>query len=203
MTCYKRAALIALAIGLIGLTAHADDAESDHRLIGFGTAVGGGFSLAPSSITSVTKDTVSVIPIFLVPTLEAQLFLNRREWSIDLTIPLLNAIATSATNRGFFFQADAFFNFNFGGRLVRLIVGPGLGFSTGNTQDVQNGALQNLNNVSLRLPAELGVELLLFHRHLGIKLLARPWIEVGSFVSRGLIGAVGLTGYVTQKPKRE
>lgn len=187
-------ARLGLAMVAIGALARADD-PARHRIVGIGSGIGGGFAAVtltgPAGSTSTTSTT---LPAFMLPTLEGQVFLTKHEWSIDLTIPLTNILVVSGVVGGFFFQADAFFNANFGRGLVRFVAGPGLGFTAVSARSVSGAAF--------RAPAELGIELLLADKRLGIKLLARPWVEFARgavhTVGGGVIGLLTVSGYVTK-----
>jgi hypothetical protein len=190
----RRAALLVLAAVTIGTSAVADDLPRQ-RVVGLGSAAGGGFAAVTlTSATGASTNASSLLPAAMLPTLEGQIFLGRREWSIDVTVPLTNMIVVSGVVGGFFFQTDAFFNFNLGSGVARFIVGPGLGVSV--------VAAKSVNGAAFRVPAELGIELLLANKHIGIKLLARPYVEfaggTAQAVGGGVIGLLGLSGYVTK-----
>jgi hypothetical protein len=181
---------VAASLCLLAVTtlAHADE----QRVIGFGSAMGGGFSGAPNAVQ----------PVFMLPTIEAQIFVTRREDAIELTVPILNNIAESVINRGFEFNADLFFTFNFAlTRGIRYFVGPGLGLIVESLpKTIGKTMVQTSTGGAFRIPWEVGVEALAFHRHLGFRVLARPWIEIdaGDFqqgVSAGFVGMFGISIY--------
>jgi hypothetical protein len=116
--------------------------------------------------------------------------------SLDISVPLVNAILTSARLRGFHITADFFYNFNPGEKQVRAVLGPGLGLAAGGG----NGLSQFL----LRVPAEVGLEILTREQNFGFKLLARPWFEAGRLaiegdplatVGGGVLVSLGIAGY--------
>lgn len=181
--------------------AHADDlppedweSAAPQRTFGFGTAFGGGFSAATSNSGSGSG---TVGPALLFPTLELQGFF-KKEYSLDITMPITNMIIVSNAVRGFLFNIDAFFNANVGKGTERLVIGPGLGFAVLSSSSGSAG--------TLRLPAQLGFELLSRKRGFGFKLLARPWAEFafgtgGTAVGGGLLGALVFSGYSTSAPR--
>lgn len=120
----------------------------------------------------------------LLPTLDGQIFFGD-ELSIDLSIPLTNMIISSVDSSGFIFQLDAMFNLNAGRGGVRLIAGPGLGFTVAEQSGVTAGGI--------RVPAQLGVEFLSAGRGVGFKVAVRPWIEF-AFASSGSVSASGVGG---------
>lgn len=162
----------ALTLSLLASTEARADAPE--RLWGLGTALGPGFA---GSVLGSTTNAVSFA--FLLPSFEARIFLPRRPWSIDLTVPLASSVLTSVLLGGFFINSDVFLNFNVGDR-YRLLVGPGLGFGLGVSARYSASAAG-----SLRIPAELGFEVLTPGRTFGFQLLARPWFELGILPGSG------------------
>jgi hypothetical protein len=146
------------------------------------------------SSTSKTPGSTSVVGVLTLPTIEARVFLGASGWSIDVTVPLTNVVVVSAVVGGFFFNMDAFLAFNVGRGPVRFVLGPGLGLSAVSGKDV--------TGASLRIPAEVGVELLVFRENLGVAVLARPWLEIAGGTSQavggGLTGVLGVFGYFTR-----
>jgi hypothetical protein len=185
---------VVLVLFAAPLVARADGPHT--RVVGLGTGAGGGF--AAVTLTSPTGQVMrtgsALTAALMLPTLEAQVFLNKREWSIDVTVPLTNTLVLAATVGGLFFNMDAFFNFNLGGDVVRFVIGPGVGFGV--------VSYAGISGASLRVPIEAGIELLAFRRNFGLKLLARPWLEISSgtaqTVGGGLIGLLGISGYITR-----
>ncbi len=178
------------------LLAAAPAAAQDHppRIFGAGTALGGGFGAFSVSGTTGSVAT-GILPAIILPTLEIQGFITEDEYSIDVTVPIVNIIIASAVVDGLLWQTDAFFNFNLGSGTARFIIGPGLGFTA--------GAVQGETAASIRFPAELGLELLTSGNGFGFKVLARPWFEVAptsaaDAIGGGLIGLLGFSGYVTE-----
>jgi hypothetical protein len=181
--------------------ARADEGEADapeplsyggrERSFGVGTALGGGMSAAKDPYGSSL-----VSPAFLGPTLELQLFLPR-EYSIDVSVPITNIAVVSALVKGFYFNMDAFFNANVGRGTTRFVIGPGLGFATLSAGPASAS--------SLRIPGQLGFEVLSKKRTFGFKMLARPFAEVafgtaGSATGGGIMGALVFTGYTLSGP---
>lgn len=163
------------------------------RNVGLGTAFGGGV-LAASAFGS-TGDTsiTAVAPAIILPTFEMQFFIDHK-YSIDLSVPVTNIVIASAVLQSFAFSTDAFFNFNIGTGNARMILGPGLGFSfvVGDRYGV----------ASIRVPAEIGLELITNNEAFGFKIMARPWVEFvptssTSVVGGGAVGLLGLSGYLT------
>jgi hypothetical protein len=166
-----------------------------HRVVGVGSAVGLGFGAVTLTSQTVATSASSVTTAVLPHTIEGQIFVNRRDWSIDLTIPLTNVIVVSGIVGGFFFQMDSFFAFNFGRGVVHGFIGPGLGFTA--------VSAKGFGGASLRVPAEGGIEFVVLKNHLAIRALARPWIEFAGgsaqTVGGGIVGLVGVTGYFTRE----
>lgn len=79
---------------------------------------------------------------------------------------------------------DVFYNFNNGGDRIRQIIGPGLGVSF--------GGARGISAVGLRVPIEVGIEILTRRRRWGFKALARPFFEVDSVAGAGVrINSIG------------
>lgn len=151
------------------------------RSVGFGTAFGGGFAAAGDEKA----------PALLLPTLELQIF-TPREFSIDLTLPVFNMVLGSALTKGMVLGADMFFNVNAGSGRARFVAGPGIGFAY--------ASVGNITVTAVKLPAQIGFEVLSKKRTFGFKLLARPWVEFAqgdsaSGVGGGLLGALVFSGY--------
>lgn len=152
------------------------------RSIGFGTAFGGGFSGSGRSVNGA----------ILFPTAELQIFLPK-EYSIDVSMPVLNMALSSALLGGFVFGTDLYFNVNAGKGRVRFVGGPGLGIAYAQIgyQDV----------AVLKIPAQLGFEVLNKKRSFGFKMIARPWLEVpvGGSASAdtggGMLAVFAFSGY--------
>lgn len=151
------------------------------RSFGFGTAFGGGFSGAGGGMTGA----------FLLPTAELQIFLPS-EYSIDVTVPVLNIALSSALLGGLVVGSDLYFNVNAGKGKARLVAGPGIGFAYAEVGSVSVTAI--------KVPAQLGFEVLSKKRTFGFKMVARPWLEFGVGGSSrglggGLLGALVFSGY--------
>lgn len=151
------------------------------RSAGFGTAFGGGFSSAGDGMAGA----------FLLPTAELQIFLPR-EYSIDVTMPVLNIALLSALTGGLWLAGDLYFNVNAGQGELRFVAGPGVGFA--------HASAQGSKVTSLKIPFQIGLESLSKKRTFGLKLLARPWFEIAdtgysSATGGGLIGALVFSGY--------
>jgi hypothetical protein len=139
------------------------------RVFGLGTALGGGAGAVSVSATGSTA-TSGVLPLIMLPTVEAQIFIPDTDgFSVDVSLPLTNIIIASVALQGVFFQLDGFFNFNPGGQNVRLVAGPGIGFGAFSYSDVSFG--------SIRLLGEIGFEALTNEQGFSFKLLARPYFE--------------------------
>jgi hypothetical protein len=163
------------------------------RRWGFGSVLGGGYAIGVGRAGAATVQTEG--GALMLPTIELRFF-PRTRFSVDLSIPLTNTIAISAFTGVFLFSADAYFTFNVGNRIARFQIGPGLGFSVGSGAGVTFGAL--------RIPAQVGIELLTPHQRFGFQLYARPWFEVGggsntttsvTVLGGGVIAGVGFAGY--------
>lgn len=195
------AAAAAFALTLAGASgaARAEDEDTPEipsfsarrRTAGFGTAFGGGFSAAKANST---YGQTLFSPMWLGPTMEMQFFFPE-EYSIDLSVPITNIVVGSAAVKGFYFNMDMFFNANAGKGKTRFIVGPGIGFSH------LSAGYDSAN--SLRIPAQLGFEVLSKSRGFGFKMLARPFVEFAfgtraDAVGGGLLGAIVFSGYATR-----
>lgn len=173
-------------------TAHAG--KADHRIFGIGTALGAGIATDSPGVNFDEPIPDDLRYAVELPTLELQGFFDN-EWSIDVTLPVTNMIVVKAATDAFIWRSDVFLNFNLGSGIVRGILGPGIGFAivVGNS----------LTTGTLRVPAELGIELDSPHETFGFKIMARPWIEFlpsesSSPVGAGIMGLVGFSGYVTK-----
>jgi hypothetical protein len=151
------------------------------RSVGFGTAFGGGATSAGQGLSGA----------LLLPTAELQIFLPG-EYSIDLSMPVLNMALGSALIGGTLVGADIYFNVNAGKERTRLVAGPGIGFGY--------VSAQGQSAFSLKIPAQLGFEVLSKKRSFGFKMLARPWLELasGTYSSTfggGVMAALVFSGY--------
>ncbi|MEZ4313507.1 MAG: hypothetical protein R3F14_36250 [Polyangiaceae bacterium] len=148
------------------------------RAIGVGTALGGGFGSAGQGISGA----------FLLPTAELQFFMPA-EYSIDVSVPVLNMALVSALTGGVLLGGDMFFNVNAGDGRVRFVGGPGIGFAF--------AEINNRSVAAVKIPAQIGFEALSKRRTFGFKLMARPWVEAGDGgFGGGLLGVVAFSGYV-------
>jgi hypothetical protein len=173
-------------------------APEPQRLFGIGTALGGGFDVM--SVTSPRGTASTLTPALMVGTLELQFFMPRG-YSIDVSSPILNEILASQSVHGAVFQTDAFFNFNAGRGAFRLIAGPGLGFMVAGLPS-KSGETQTAGWI--RIPAEIGVEVLTPGRGFGFKVLGRPYVEVGfgsgneRGVGGGMLALMAFSWYATR-----
>ncbi len=165
-----------------------------HRTFGFGIGAGAGLQIFLGGTSGISPS----VPI-LLPAIELQFFpFRRRDWSLDVSIPLWNTIITAAKDDALFLQADTYLDFNVGKGNTRLVVGPGLGVAyrdTGGTSTSISG--------SIRIPFEIGPEFLVSKKHVGIRILARPFSELvfakrdGGLVN-GIFAVLVVTGYTTR-----
>ena len=188
------------------LSPTAVDSPEPQRSFGFGTAIGGGFGgrEVGANPRFNSAEGTGAFGALLLPTLEAQIFLPR-EFSVDVTIPVTNIAILSAAQGTFFFNTDVFFNFNLGRGALRLVLGPGLGFSVVAGKETTSGNIRTIvvGTGTLRIPAEVGLEILTRRRFFGFKVLARPWAEVGggdgfTFGGGGLLGVLVFSFYATR-----
>ena len=174
----------------------------------FGGGTTGTNSVDPSGEYDCAGDCIVTGPRFQYPTLEFQRF-GHNGHSLDLSLPLFDTIVLGARDRRFTLGMDAFYNFNLGRKRVRLILGPGLGFAVGSRRfDLLDVTLVTLE-YRVRLPAELGLEILGRQQNFGVKLLVRPWgdvgflqiADVGRFLQAGagVMAAVGVSGYALRR----
>jgi hypothetical protein len=200
---------LALALPLLGAfsanayAAHGHpggEEEDDPRVFGLGSAFGAGIQAVTLVGLGGSNAKTGILPAVDLPTLEFRYFLKPQDWTIDVSIPLTNMIIVSAATHGFYFNADAYLNFNVGKGSLRLTAGPGIGLdvlAVGSSGG--SGAA-----FGIKVLGEVGFEALSSGRHFGFQLLARPFVE---FVPAGGIGAVGggallmfdFMGYVTKK----
>ncbi len=103
------------------------------------------------------------------PTLELRAFLKRGD-SIDVSVPLINAIVFSTAARGLGVGADVYYSFERGRGVTRLIMGPGLGFALSFAPEHSLGAL--------RVVGQAGLELVPRGSKFSFQLLARPWFAL-------------------------
>ncbi|HTJ84400.1 MAG TPA: hypothetical protein VL400_21930 [Polyangiaceae bacterium] len=183
---------IPIALGVLTVAGAASAGQGDHRVFGIGTALGAG--VATDSVGFNFDDPIPDDLRYAVelPTLELQGFLPN-EWSIDLSLPVTNMIVGKAATDVFTWRSDVFLNFNLGSGIVRGILGPGIGFAIIVGNSISTG--------TLRLPAELGVEINDSDEDFGFKIMARPWLEFlpdvrgTDPVGAGVVGLVGFSGY--------
>lgn len=129
---------------------------------------------------------VGAIPRLVLPTVEVQGF-RRNGHSIDVSVPITNAIVGAVLEGVFLWSTDVFYSLNNGHGRVRQILGPGLGFAVGGARGVRAA--------SVRVPLELGVEVLTERLRWGFKVLARPFFEY-AVVSGGGVTVDGPAGGV-------
>ena len=103
------------------------------------------------------------------PTLEARAFLKRGD-SIDVSVPLINAIVFSTAARGFGLGADVYYSFERGRGVTRLLIGPGLGVAMSFAPEHSLGAL--------RVVGQAGLELVPRGSKYSFQLLGRPWFAL-------------------------
>ena len=161
------------------------------REFGLGTAMGGGFAAA--TMTSSRRSGSSLGPALLLPTLELQFFASGG-YSVDISVPITNMILVSNALKGVVVTTNFMFNVNAGKGSTRLVFGPGFGFSV--------VAIDHGTAGSLRIPAQLGFEVLNKKQSFGFKLLARPWLEIaagseGNAIGGGILGVIAFSGYAT------
>ena len=157
------------------------------RRFGAGTLFGGGLDHGPFSFAVSDPS-----PVFTPPTLELRVFLPIG-FSFDFASSLTGTLV-AAGHRTFYWTQDVFFDFNIGGPIARFLVGPGIGFTAASGKD-DNGA-------SLRIPAELGIEISTDEQGFGFQLVTRPWLEA-TFGTTGSIGGgavllIGGTAYFSK-----
>ena len=158
------------------------------RLFGVGTAFGAGFSGSDKGMSFA----------LLFPTLELQIFLPS-EYSIDISVPLLNMAIVMGTTDSVLFGADAYFNINAGRQKGRFIFGPGLGFAI---LEADSPYASN-SYKALKLDLQMGYESLSKTRRFGFKTMVRPWVEIpversfsGPRIGGGLLAEVAFSGYL-------
>ncbi len=196
LSVFVRGALLALLLVAAGSSrAHA---QSDTRVFGFGTAVGGGVQASALVGVSGTETTASVNPDVLLPSLEFRYFLRPYNLSIDLSIPVTNMIVVSAAAKLFYFEADAYATFHVGKRAPRFVGGAGVGFDL--LVDSSDGKTSALGGI--RIPGQIGFEATSDAGGFGFSVLARPFFELlpgsSSVVGGGAILALDFMGYVTR-----
>ncbi len=163
-----------------------------HRTFGFGAGGGAGLQLFLSRGFNASA------PVIL-PSVELQFFpWRRRDWSLDFTIPIWNTIVIGARGEGIFLQTDAYLDFNVGKGDVRAVVGPGLGLAYRDSAGTSGGI-----SGSLRVGLEVGPEFLLAKKHVGVRLLARPYTEIvfakrDGGLAQGVFFMLVVTGYTTR-----
>lgn len=162
------------------------------RVFGVGTSFGGGVAGADSFSGS---SGTGPLPALLLPTLELSVFLPH-EFSLQLVLPVLNMAVTSAVAGGALVNMDLLFKANVGSGKARFVAGAGFGFSY---LEVRSDSA-----ASLRIPGQLGFELLSKKRGFGFGMSARPWAEIATgsssdAVGGGLLGVLTFTGYVTDR----
>lgn len=159
------------------------------RSFGFGTAFGGGFSGGANGSG----------PALLLPTAELQIFLPG-EFSIDVSVPLLNMALGSVLIGGTLVGGDLYFSLSAGEGKTRFVAGAGVGFAY---------VSAHYDTVTaVKVPLQLGFEVLSKRRTFGFKVLARPWLEFANDgyatqAGGGLLGALVFTGYaLSDRPQR-
>jgi hypothetical protein len=192
---FARGAALALPlVAALSATAHAQ--EGPQRALGFGSTFGAG-GLGAGIIGLGGTQPVGFIFYPMLPTLEFKYFIQPHDFSIDVSVPLTNIIIGSAAAHAFYFNVDAMFNANLGHGSVRGIMGAGLGL------DVLAGG--GGGAFGIRVPGEIGMEVLAAHNHFGFELMARPFFEVVPAGGSGVIGGgallvLGFMGYTTNEP---
>lgn len=161
-----------------------------HRTFGFGVGVGVGGQLFLGGRGLRAGGAV------LLPAIELQLFpFRRRDWSIDFTFPLWNTIINAAYFDATFLSIDAYVDFNVGKGSTRLVVGPGLGLAYRDSGTGFTGGV--------RIPFQIGAEFLSAKKHVGVRLLVRPWTELifptrNGGIDTGIFATLVVTGYTTR-----
>ena len=176
------------------------------RIIGFGTAIGGGVQTLTSVSSTGSTSTTNlgdVTGALMLPSLEVQVFLPR-EYSIDLSVPLTTMILVSAIAKGYYLSADLMFNINAGSGATRFLLGPGIGFTAAK---FSAGTLSTPTMALVRVPGQIGVEWLNKKRNFGFKLMARPWLDIApsattNAVGGGVLGLIEFSGFVTRGSSR-
>jgi hypothetical protein len=151
------------------------------RSFGFGTAFGGGASGGAGAWG----------PALLLPTAELQVFMPG-EFSIDVSVPVLNMALGSTLIGGTLVGGDLYFSLSAGEGQTRLIAGTGVGFAY---VSIGQDAV-----TSVKIPLQLGFEVLSKRRTFGFKLLARPWLEFANDgattqTGGGFLAALAFSGY--------
>lgn len=173
------------------------------RKVGFGTGLGLGFSgktlsTAEHEIVTETYD----VPIgFALPTFDLQFFVAPF-FSMDLAFSVSGTVGSAIVHQAFYWTQDVFATFHAGAGVARFIGGPGVGYTVAFTQ----GADSAEQGASLRLPVQLGLEVITADEGFGFKLLARPWLELTqanaqpqeTFVSGGFTHLFVLNGYLRE-----
>jgi hypothetical protein len=176
--------ILAVTTLLLTTTAAQAQVAAPRRSFGLGTTLAG-VGIGAYKVAGSPGGSIDGVGLgLLLPTLDGQVFFGD-EYSVDLSIPLTNMIISSVDSSGFVFQLDAMFNVNAGRGGVRLIAGPGLGFTVAEQSGVTAGGI--------RVPGQLGVEFLSAGRGLGFKVAVRPWVEL-AFASSGSVSASGVGG---------
>jgi hypothetical protein len=158
--------------------ARADDAEEQPRRgFGLGIGFGGGVGVGTLRVNKTLDDTSASPEIILPPTAEFSWYLPG-EHAINLYIPLLNNLIGSGLVGGFVWNTDVMFTFNVGSGDLRFVTGPGVGFTLLVGTISSNG--QHATAGGFRIPGEAAVEYLWANHTWGVKLGARPWIEISS-----------------------
>ena len=196
------ASVLALALTSTALVTSARAAEPEvalgqeapeirtHRTFGFGLGLGVGGQLFLGGRGLRAGGAV------LLPAIELQLFpFRRRDWSIDFSLPLWNTIINAAVFAATFLSLDAYVDFNVGKGNTRLVVGPGLGLAYRDNGTGFTGGV--------RIPFQIGAELLSAKKHIGVRLLVRSWTELivptrNGGIDTGLLAVLVVTGYTTR-----
>jgi len=184
-------------------TSFADDEVQPHRRFGLGSYGGGGYVQGVTTLEPPTTECECMSygfgAQFELPTLLVQGFpLDDDDLSIDVNEPLTETIIFAAGGT-FLWRSDVFLNFNAGSGIPRLIVGPGLGFSV-----IATAGKSTL--WSIRLPAQIGLELLTTDEAFGFKIVAQPVFAVGGsrtdgvYAGGGGVLELGMSGYKRDTP---
>lgn len=192
------ASVLALALTLPSVPALAAEPEvalgeeppeiRTHRTFGFGVGVGGGGEVFLSR-------GIHFGGAVLLPAIELQIFpFRRRDWSIDLSVPLWNTIVNAAFNDAIFLSIDSYLDFNVGTGNKRLVVGPGIGLAYRDSGGISGG---------VRIPFQIGAEFLAVKKHVGVRFLVRSWTEAifakrDGGLDQGLMAVIVVTGYTTR-----
>ncbi len=152
------------------------DEEGEYRRrVGFGLGFGGG--VASGTLRTVNRVYEGVTPEVIVSSFEFSWYLPG-EHAINLYVPLLNNVIGWGLVQGFVWNMDVMFAFNIGSGDFRFVTGPGVGFGLLFGKIFQNGP--GVAGGAFRIPGEIAFEYLWGKHTWGVKLAARPWIEIAS-----------------------